>query len=58
MLEWIGVVASLAGTWQLARFIWHTETVDQVKPRRWRRTWTAEDQTAYEVLVEVHRGEA
>lgn len=51
----IGAVALALLLLYVAFELWHTKTVDTVRPRRWRRTWTVEDQAEFDAIV---RGDA
>lgn len=59
MLALIGYIAGGCLLGYVAYGMWHSETVDTVKPRHWKKTWSAADQAEYDEMVNARqRGDA
>jgi hypothetical protein len=59
MLQAIIAVAVAALLLYVAFGLWHSTTLDVVKPRRLRRVWSAEDQAEFNEMVNARqRGDA
>lgn len=51
MGAWILELGAVLALLYVAYGLWHTKTVDGVKPRRLRRSWSAADQAEFDELT-------
>lgn len=59
MLDIVGVIWVAGFLLYLAWGLWHTTTVDAVKPRPLRRVWSRQDQAEFDEMVNARqRGDA
>lgn len=59
MLELVGIIAAGCFLGYVAYGMWHSTTVDPVRPRRWKKSWSQRDQDEYDALVgQPHGGDA
>lgn len=59
LLELVGAIGVAGLVLYVAWGLWHTETVDAVKPRPLRRVWSKQDQAELDAMLAAHpRGDA